>query len=157
MLITKDIIILVLILVGSILYQLLTLTKENWDNCYNYARAHDNFMRKFTKPKWIQKIDKIPQYTPYYDHSDYVPIGKLTNLKENKSFILFGEKNPSGGGVIFYYIYENPNGDMISFQFDKELFTGDFVTVPNYDRQLLVKLGDSGDAPYPHTLHPNII
>lgn len=158
---TKNNIILFLIVVASILYQVASFTRENWDSCYNYARAHDNFMRKFTKSRWISKTDNIPQYTPYYDHTNYIPIGYLTNIKTQKTFTLFGEKNPSGGGVIFYYIYEAPNGESISFQYDKELFTGDFVEVPNLNGQLLVKLTEygvgTGDAPYPYTFQPNVI
>jgi hypothetical protein len=160
---TKNNIILFLILVASILYQVAMFTKENWDSCYNYARAHDNFMRKFTKPHWIAKTDNIPQYSPYYDHTNYIPIGTLTNIKNNVTFTLFGEKNPSGGGVIFYYLYETPDGSgrLFPFQFDKELFTGDFVRVPNINDQLLVKVTEygvgTGDAPYPYTFQPNVI
>ena len=151
---SKDNIVLFLILIVLIIYQVYISVKENWDSCYNYARAHDNFMRKFTKPKWIQKTDQIPQNSPYYDHSNYVPIGLLTNIKKQMNFTLFGEKNPSGGGVIFYYLYETPNG-MFPFQFNKELFTGDFIDLQN--NEFIVKLGDTTDAPYPFTFHPNVV
>ena len=154
---SKDNIILLLIVVSVIIYQLYISVMENWDNCYNYARAHDDFMRKFTKPKWIQKTDRVPQNSPYYDHSNYVPIGILSNIKKQVNFTLFGEKYPSGGGVVFYYLYETPNGPQFQFQFDKELFTGDFVNLEGYKDQFIVKLGDSTDAPYPFTFHPNVL
>ena len=135
------------------------------------GRCYDNYMRHFTKPRWIAKEDMVPVYTPYYDYERFYPSGILTHTtKPTLTLTLFSEKSLSGGGVIFNYKYglvRFPDGQgaspgtTIPFQTNKDLNTNDVVIIPGYPGKFRVSIQERNvgvtDLPYPYTFQPNVI
>ena len=133
------------------------------------GRFRDNFMRHLTQPRWMAKDETVPSYTPYYDYESFYPSGILTHTsKPTLTLTMFSEKHLSGGGVVFKYKYGiihfsnvHRRGALVPFQTDKDLSTGDVISIPGYPGEFHVTLYERGpgvaDLPYPYTFQPNII
>lgn len=79
----------------------------------------------------------------------------------NSSFrlILWEERMPSGGSVVYNYMLTHESGGKKSqkIQTDKQLASGDEINILGYPGKFRITMHNFDDVPYPYTLQNNVI